>query len=218
VGALLKLEERLERLVGGTFAKVFPSEIQPVEIVAALQRECDNRAECRSGGAAVAPNAYRVTLSPQDHDRLAPFGGELAAHLAHSVREYLRDQRYLQLAPVSVQLERAERLRTGVMEVRSRIEQPQPADGPRLEFDGRSVPLTGAEMLLGRGEEADIRFDDPGVSRRHARISLGPPPVIRDLGSTNGLLVDGRRAAGAELRDGSRIVIGETTVTYRTAA
>ena len=44
MGVLKKFEQRLEGLVNGTFAKVFKSEVQPVEIAGALQRECDNNA------------------------------------------------------------------------------------------------------------------------------------------------------------------------------
>ena len=44
MGVMKRFEQRLEGLVNGTFAKVFKSEVQPVEIAGALQRECDNNA------------------------------------------------------------------------------------------------------------------------------------------------------------------------------
>jgi pSer/pThr/pTyr-binding forkhead associated (FHA) protein len=61
----------------------------------------------------------------------------------------------------------------------------------------------------------DIRIDDPGVSRHHAEITLGTDVTLRDLGSTNGTLVNGRMVATAVLTDGSRIQLGTTTLTYR---
>lgn len=228
MGALLKLEERLERLVGGTFARVFPAEIQPIEITAALRRECENSAEVRrADGVTVVPNAYRVALSPRDHDRLLPFGAELGRHLADALGAYIESQRYRLLGPLTVRLERVDDLKTGLLEVGSRIEVPAAAEPPAagtdaeaeagwwLETGGGRIPLTGREVVVGRSDEADLRLDDSGISRRHARITLDSPPVITDLGSTNGVIVDGAPTARAELRDGSRILLGTTDLVLR---
>ncbi len=65
------------------------------------------------------------------------------------------------------------------------------------------------------GAEADVRIDNPGVSRRHCEIRTGTPSTIQDLGSTNGIVVDGQHTTRATLRDGSRIVVGSTTIIYR---
>lgn len=106
--------------------------------------------------------------------------------------------------------------------------QPQPS--PRrghpqvmLEVNGRRRPVNPPGVVLGRGTDADIQINDPGVSRRHAEIRLMPegPGGIRvvlvDLGSTNGTLVNGRRSAESELVDGSTVRIGNTTMTLRLA-
>ncbi|MFI5691571.1 FhaA domain-containing protein [Kribbella sp. NPDC051586] len=106
--------------------------------------------------------------------------------------------------------------------------QPQPS--PRrghpqvmLEVNGRRRPVNPPGVVLGRGTDADIQINDPGVSRRHAEIRLMPegPGGIRvvlvDLGSTNGTLVNGRRSTEAELVDGSTVRIGNTTMTLRLA-
>jgi pSer/pThr/pTyr-binding forkhead associated (FHA) protein len=71
--------------------------------------------------------------------------------------------------------------------------------------------------VLGRSTEADVRVDDPGVSRRHCEVRAGNPSSIQDLGSTNGIVVDGQHTTRATLRDGSRIVVGSTTIIYRQA-
>ncbi len=92
-----------------------------------------------------------------------------------------------------------------------------------LEVNGRRRPINPPGVVLGRGTDADIQINDPGVSRRHAEIRLMPaaPGVVRvvlvDLGSTNGTLVNGRRTAEAELIDGSTVRIGNTTMTLRLA-
>ncbi|MGW1343564.1 FhaA domain-containing protein [Kribbella sp. NPDC002412] len=92
-----------------------------------------------------------------------------------------------------------------------------------LEVNGRRRPVNPPGVVLGRGTDADIQINDPGVSRRHAEIRLMPegPDGIRvvlvDLGSTNGTLVNGRRSTEAELVDGSTVRIGNTTMTLRLA-
>ena len=75
--------------------------------------------------------------------------------------------------------------------------------------------LVDLDAAFGRGSNADLRVNDPGVSRRHAMISVSGPLEnrtirIEDLGSTNGIVVDGSRVQAAQLRDGSRIEIGNT--------
>jgi pSer/pThr/pTyr-binding forkhead associated (FHA) protein len=74
-------------------------------------------------------------------------------------------------------------------------------------------------LVVGRGTEADLRINDPGVSRRHAEFSVTEPAEgevrisVQDLGSTNGMLVDGHRITSTGLRNGSEVKIGRTTLT-----
>ncbi len=72
MSGLQKFEQRLEQLVSGAFARAFRSAVQPVEISAALQRECDNNAQILSRQRRMVPNDFHVELSPADMDRLAP--------------------------------------------------------------------------------------------------------------------------------------------------
>jgi pSer/pThr/pTyr-binding forkhead associated (FHA) protein len=96
-----------------------------------------------------------------------------------------------------------------------------PAPGSRtrhwIEINGTRHQISRATLVLGRSTEADVRIDDPGVSRRHCEIRTGTPSTIQDLGSTNGIVVDGQHTTRATLRDGSRIVVGSTTIIYRQA-
>ncbi|MFB8235336.1 FhaA domain-containing protein [Kitasatospora purpeofusca] len=287
MGVLKKFEQRLEGLVNGTFAKVFKSEVQPVEIAGALQRECDNNASIWNRERTVVPNDFIVELSPHDHERLSPYSGQLGNELAGMVREYAEAQRYTFMGPLQVNLEKADDLDTGLYRVRSRTlaaEEPQqqappqptqpgygrppaapapgapwqqggaqyaapppppaapPATPPAptapaapaggnvrpfpgaghgtsvrrwIEVNGARHQISGNACVLGRSTEADVRIDDPGVSRKHAEIRPGTPSMVLDLGSTNGIVVDGQHTQRATLRDGSRIVVGSTTIVYR---
>ncbi|AZK95232.1 MULTISPECIES: FhaA domain-containing protein [Streptomyces] len=276
MGVLKRFEQRLEGLVNGTFAKVFKSEVQPVEIAGALQRECDNNATIWNRDRTVVPNDFIVELSTPDYERLSPYSGQLGDELAGLVRDYAKQQRYTFMGPIKVHLEKADDLDTGLYRVRSRTlasstsQVPdrgpdrggagypsRPAGGPPgappmpstpppggrpglaavgsdrrpggpgplpgaqvrcwIEINGTRHQISRATLVLGRSTEADVRIDDPGVSRRHCEIRTGTPPTIQDLGSTNGIVVDGQHTTRATLRDGSRIVVGSTTIVYRQA-
>ncbi|MEU9184857.1 DUF3662 and FHA domain-containing protein [Streptomyces sp. NPDC048484] len=280
MGVLKKFEQRLEGLVNGTFAKVFKSEVQPVEIAGALQRECDNNATIWNRDRTVVPNDFIVELSTPDFERLSPYSGQLGDELAGMVRDYAKQQRYTFMGTIKVHLEKADDLDTGLYRVRSRTlassanqqaaaperapagpppaaargqaggygyppaaappmpaapppggrpggapsahrpaAAPQPGGRTRhwIEVNGARHQISGPTLVMGRSTEADVRIDDPGVSRRHCEIRTGTPSTIQDLGSTNGIVVDGQHTTRATLRDGSRIVVGSTNIIYRQA-
>jgi hypothetical protein len=84
-----------------------------------------------------------------------------------------------------------------------------------LEVNGTRHPLNPPGFVIGRGTEADVRINDPGVSRMHAEIRVrgdGPEQSIDivDLGSTNGIVVNGQKVRQSAVVDGTRIEIGST--------
>ena len=83
--------------------------------------------------------------------------------------------------------------------------------------DGRRLPLEGpGPFVLGRARECDWREDDRSVSRRHARIlRVAGGFAVEDLGSLNGLRVNGQRVPRTLLADGDVIALGETSVRFR---
>lgn len=79
----------------------------------------------------------------------------------------------------------------------------------------REVPLAASRILLGRGEEADVRIDSVFVSRYHALIVRdGGEDLLLDLGSTNGILVNSRRLVRRRLRHRDLIQVGPARVAY----
>jgi Protein of unknown function (DUF3662)/FHA domain len=230
MGVLHRFEQRLEHMVTGAFARAFRSAVQPVEIAAALQREIDNSVQILSRDRLLAPNSFNVELSATDFDRLAPYGDTLSAELATLVREHVQEQRYTLAGRLEIAFDRSDDLTTGRFRVRSRAHaEVTPIAGQRagggtapvvLEVNGQHHPLQPPGVVVGRGSEADLRINDPGVSRRHVEIRVdvsgGQVTVSAiDLGSTNGTSMDGRRVQQALLHDGSTIVIGNTTMVVR---
>jgi hypothetical protein len=84
-----------------------------------------------------------------------------------------------------------------------------------LTVGGRTHEITKASVVLGRSREADVRVADENVSRRHAELRQEDASYwIVDLGSTNGLEVNGKRVDRARVRDGDRITLGSTEVVF----
>ena len=82
-----------------------------------------------------------------------------------------------------------------------------------LEVNGLRHPLAPPGFVIGRGTDADLRINDPGISRLHAEVKVHPASgaaEIVDLGSTNGITVNGHKVRQATLTEGTRIEIGST--------
>lgn len=80
---------------------------------------------------------------------------------------------------------------------------------------GAVFPIDRERVLLGRGPGVDFAFDDPEMSRQHARIDCAEDGArIRDLGSTNGLLVNGNAVQAVELKNGDRVQLGGLTFQF----
>jgi len=224
VGVLDRFEKRIERAVNGVFAKAFKSEVQPVELASALRRETDTSVQVLSRERSLVPNAFTIALGASDHERIATWDDALGEELSDAVTEHARSQHYSFLGPVSVAFERDEELDTGVFRVRSaRVRgsiAPATAaaatpEHPVVDVDGTRYQLTGRTTVIGRGSESDVVVDDPGVSRRHVEIRVDAGRAsVRDLGSTNGTYVDGRRTDAGPLVDGAVVTIGRTRITF----
>ncbi len=231
MGGFQRFENRLEQAISGAFAKAFRSAVQPVEISAALEREVDNNAQILSRDRRLVPNVFVVELSEPDLERLSAYDAAMADELTHSLEDHAENQSYVFPGPVSITFELADDLTTGRFRVRSRAQAKVTGNDTRtsvgrarvlLDVNGSRHALHPPGLVVGRGTDADVRINDPGVSRRHAEfgIELGRNRetlriAVRDLGSTNGLLVDGVKVAQSPLEHGSTVKIGNTTLTVR---
>ena len=232
MGVFDRAEKKIGAAVDKVFARAFKGDVQPVEIAAGIQRELDAEAKLLSRDKRLVPNEFTVLLSQHDYDRLVPYSKTLTAEIVPELREHAAERHYVFNGPIAIAYELAPNLPTGRFQVQSQamagIEQ---ADGPAsttmirraplvLEVNGVRHPLTPPGFTLGRGTDADVRINDPGISRLHARVSVrgtddAPQVTIEDMGSTNGIVVDGRRVQSAQLRDGSRVELGNTRMLVR---
>ena len=227
MGGLQRFEQRLEDLISGAFARAFRSAVQPVEIVAALQREVDNNAQILSRQRRLAPNDFHVELSASDMSRLAPYDSALEEELIHQLQDHADQQGFVFPGKIRIEFEEKGDLTTGRFRIRSRAQAAVSGESMTdtqvrratayLEINGTRHPLH-ASLVVGRGADADLRINDPGVSRRHVEFRTrnggeGLQVEVHDLGSTNGMLVNGQKMASALVDDGTEVKIGTTTIT-----
>jgi hypothetical protein len=243
MGIFERFEKKVEGAVNGAFARAFKGDVQPVEIAARLQRELDAEAKLMSRDKRLVPNQFIVGLSQHDYDKLNPYASTLTKELAGELRSHASETGYVFNGPIKITFDLNTALPTGRFTVDSEavasvdyVPEPVPQPGaprpavspggaPRpspygptrlvLEVNGTRHPLQAPGLTIGRGTEADLRINDPGISRLHAEIRVngasGTEQIdIVDLGSTNGIVVDGQRVRYAVLAEGTRIEIGST--------
>ena len=208
MGVLQRFERRLEGMVEGAFARAFKSELQPVEVASAIQREMDDRAAIVAAGRTLVPNDFVVEVAETDRERLNVYAESLGVELANLARDYAREQGYSFVGPVRMRFEGVPDLTTGTFRIRSGVirgstveggEVRQPASdlprAPASQFPGhprllvatagapagqgeRTYELQTPVTLLGRGTDCDLRLVDPGVSRHHAELRVEDSQVV----------------------------------------
>ncbi len=236
MGLFDRVEKKLEGAVNGVFARAFKGDVQPVEIASRLQRELDAEARLLTRDKRLVPNDFQVHLSKHDYDRLAPYSRTLNAEIVPDLREHAAERHYVFDGPVNIEYLLDESLNTGHFEITSAaVATVAETNGAAsstmirhaplvLEVNGVRHPLMPPGFTIGRGTEADLRINDPGVSRTHARVLVTEGEygdldiAIEDLGSTNGIVVNGQRVQRCRLGDGSRIEIGSTRMLVHSPA
>jgi len=216
VGLLDSFEKGLERAVNSAFAKTFRSGIQPVEIASALRRELDTKAAVVSRDRILAPNSLTVRLSPSDDEKMRALGPTLGEELDTLVQKHAKSQGYSFAGPVSITITEDDTVPTGTIQVDSGTAAGQVSWRAVVEIDGVRHPLTKSRTVIGRGSDADITVADAGTSRKHIEILWdGERGMVRDLGSTNGSTIEGRKFREAPLAPDTVVRIGRTDVIFR---
>ena len=228
MGWLYDVERKLENVVNNVFARAFRSEVEPIEIASRLAKELDSQAKLLNRDKRLVPNNFTVYLSRHDYDEHAPMARAINDDIVPEMRRHAGERRYVFNGPIRIDYECDESLTVGRFRVDSEAVATVAESGGAasstairraplvLEVNGVRHPLLPPGFTIGRGSEADLRINDPGISRLHARVivkqnaSSEVDVSIEDLGSTNGVIVNGQRVTNVTLADGSRIEIGST--------
>lgn len=233
---LASLERLLERLLERPTARLFGTRLQPIQLQRRIERAMER--ERRTGADRVrVPDRYALHLSPDDLAGLGGSAADLAGDLADAALAFARARGFTLSGRPRVELVADASVRGGEIEVATAFGEivPAAADDPsqrtmvfdipavrspvailrevRRDGSQREVAIDGTLLTIGRAPDNGLVLRDSRVSRHHARLRARHGMlVLTDLGSANGVLVNGVSVAEVALGMGDRIQIGDTVL------
>jgi hypothetical protein len=235
---LSRLESIFEAIFEGGPRWLFRPQLQPIEITHALDRAMAAE-KVVSPSSVDVPNAYRAHLNPADFQRLTPLRSTIERDAAVYLERRAQEMGFHPITAIRVELVsdpsvRASFVRAGAVfdeqaraavdsiERTSRME-PVPVAGHEDAFllvaeDGRELRVGEQPLKLGRARDNDFVIRDVRVSRYHAVIEPASNGwVVRDLESTNGTFVDGKRINQIAIAAPTEISLGGCRLVPRAA-
>ncbi len=237
-----KLERTLEGVVEGVFSRAFRTQLQPIEIAKRLTREVETHRNV-SVSSIIIPNVYTVHLSPVNFATFNEFSSRLLGELEQYLQDYATEHKYTAVGPFAVCLLEDATLKPNELLFSVNADpnatpSAPPAPSVLRSYDEKTperkpttppcelVLLTGSEkgrvialrdnLTIGRADDNLLIIRGVGVSRHHAEIFWEDGSwVLRDQGSKNGSLVNGRVINEQVLKIGDKILIGEMELVVR---
>jgi hypothetical protein len=232
---IARLEAHLERLVEGTFARLFGKAVRPHEIAVQLARAMEDGIETArdTDPRPLAPDQYIIHMNPQVVEQLAQRQPSLTQILSEHMVELATSAGYRLDQPPVVRLIPDRNMSAGRIAVNARHTRsakestaifkrtllPQQQDSPQspqLLINGQQgVPLNLPLINVGRSRENHIVLDDPSVSRHHLQLRLRfGRYTLFDAQSQSGTYVNDVLIKEHRLQSGDVIRIGDTRLIY----
>jgi hypothetical protein len=229
-----RFEKHVERLVEGSFSRLFSGHLHPREIAVQLARAMEDNIRTDQDDLAVAPYSYTVALHPADYDAILSQQPDLADTLAAELVEMARVTGLHMPAVPDVQVVPDEDVASHRANVRANDVHEPPdatqalealpstegsANSPKASLvsgeDHRVIPLDRDIINVGRNRENQIVLDGPRVSRHHAQLRLRfGRYVLFDLDSRDGTMVNGQPVQETILQHGDVISLGGVRLIY----
>jgi hypothetical protein len=240
---ITRFETLAERLVEGTFARLFAGQLSPLEVATHLTRAMEDYQVVSPDGALQAPTHYWVYLHPSDCDALAIAQPALEAELAHhvatlaaqanlglpipptvhilpdptmTIHQVRVEARWLPQETPPVEKTHEITTESESAEPETKTESITPPGRPFLILDGRRhVNLLKATISIGRALDNDTIIEDPRVSRHHAQLRRRYGRyVLYDLGSSGGTQINGYPIEECVLHAGDIISLAGVQMVY----
>lgn len=214
----------LERMLQGAARRVGAGSVHPFEV----RDRVLEAFEASVVGNDVA-NAYSVKLHPLDIRALAPALGGLRLDIERAIQARKRQRGLRMVHELILDFIPDATLPRGTMRVTHRFAHAAAAQGTsgptrRLEpVQGFRIRLEGGETIdvaylpftIGRARENDLVLGSLSLSRRHAEILHGTEGIeIRDAGSANGMVIEGRKVQSARIAHGLVVTIGDVVLRF----
>jgi len=227
-----------EAVFEGGFRRLFSSRLQPIEVARGLERAMFDQKIVGTSSPQV-PNHFVARLHPQDYERFASFKGSVEKEAAAYLDRRAAEEGCRPIGRIQVELTEDASVPRAVVRAEARFSDDPEASVPPAEhtrrFDPVSVPARGVNRMLrvrsedgqeitvntnpvriGRGVDNDLVLRDVRVSRHHAAIEPSPHGwIVRDLESTNGTYVNGRRVQELEIDQGTEVSLGGFRLTLQ---
>ncbi len=232
--ALQRFEEFVERLMEGSFARLFRSPIQPAEVARRLEREMEARPTI-SVGRTYVPNHYEVTLHPEDYAEFEPFKHSLEHNLAEYISDLAAERGYSLVARPRVVLRRGEHVPKRSIEVEAHLsDEPALASiAPAGEGSARAAHERAGAPTVRTEEHITRTHAMPRVQAQGrqlpvsspARPTVAPPPASlrvlagdmadRDYRITKTLVSIGRGLDNDVVIDDPRVSRHHAQITFK---
>ncbi len=171
---LTRFEAFIQRVVEGPFARLFPSRLEPIEVVRKLERALEDNTLLQGEGRRLAPNIYDIYLSIKDHQQMSPTQNVLIHDWQNQLIEFARARHYtLRTVPI-IRLHSDTSLRTGIVRIESELSDRQGGDADGIMA---TQALSAEQMSLIRAQMAASQSQSSSPSR---------PPVGAPLPSSPG--------------------------------
>ncbi len=238
-----KFEKKLEKIFEGAFSRALRTKIEPVEIAHWLEKAMED-STVEGLKTTFTANIYRILVNPKDYTLLKPFFSGLTRELENFVRERATEKGVVVPGRVQITIEKSDRIRVGEIKVIPEIRKDEVEEimeeEKNLEItqlvtpdfakekglhhspyyfeelsSGKKHYISRFPVRIGRIDSNDVRIDDLSVSRVHAEVYReGSAIFIRDLESTNGTRINGKKIKQKKLSQGDIVVVGETKLRW----
>ena len=215
---LKRIEQKLEKLVEGTFTRAFPSSVKPIELGKRVRRVLEDKKTIGVQGQIIIPNRYVISLSPKDLENIESIQESIQREISSSIRDHANDENYHFQGTLTVEIFSNSSLKTGSIEVDGLFEENKGGfpPGSLIDENGERLIITEQKLSIGRDKESTMQVVDVEVSRNHAEIRLlNTSFVLIDLQSTNGTYVNGQRVQEHTLQNFDQIKIGSTILLFQ---
>lgn len=215
---LKRIEQKLEKLVEGTFTRVFPSSVKPIELGKRIRRVLEDKKTIGVQGQIIIPNRYVISLSLKDLENIESIQESIQREISSSIRDHANDENYHFQGTLTVEIFSNSSLKTGSIEVDGLFEENKGGfpPGSLIDENGKRLIITEQKLSIGRDTKSTMQVVDVEVSRNHAEIRLlNTSFVLIDLQSTNGTFVNGQRVQEHTLQNFDQIKIGSTILLFQ---
>ncbi|MEJ6018597.1 DUF3662 and FHA domain-containing protein [Corynebacterium sp. H113] len=176
LGRIRKLDSSLQRGLDNSFARVFGGKVVPNELEECLKQEIEDFLMQDAQGRFLAPNEFRIGISPKDFANLTATEPQLPEHLANRMSRYCRNNGWVLAGPVAVVLQKLDSLHTGQLKTASQFLEESGTQSAYLGEDGQVLTdLPDESSQANRSPDANNTSEsaDSGAGVAGADVAAG---------------------------------------------